>query len=350
MAEDNLSKFKEIIAKLPEDKRKLLYKRLHDMPAAKREAYIKDFTRKYYSEQKKAEPKKTSSAQSIAVGFLAALVIIGLCYFIYVFNKANIDRKFNEMFGMPEEETIDTSPDGNTIMGPEPRHFPTDTPTPVPTTPTPPPIPLPDEHPGLSGLVIVIDPGHQAEYNHDQEEVGADTVASKDKATPGAVGVTSGTKEYELTLKYALVMKEYFEACGAEVILTRDSNDVDLSNIDRAQIAIDNDADYFIRLHADSAPDADISGVKVYVPSTGSFASKAKTNGERLAELVADEIGSTSLGVVQTNSYTGLNHADSIKSYQLVIGYLSNSDDDALLGQNDTPYKTAVAVAEFIVE
>ena len=203
-------------------------------------------------------------------------------------------------------------------------------------------------YPHDDDLVIVIDPGHQAEYNHEQEEVGADTVASKDKATPGAVGVTSGTKEYELTLKYALVMKEYFEACGAEVILTRDSNDVDLSNIDRAQIAIDNDADYFIRLHADSAPDADISGVKVYVPSTGSFASKAKTNGERLAELVADEIGSTSLGVVQTNSYTGLNHADSIKSYQLVIGYLSNSDDDALVTDSETPYKTAVAISEFL--
>lgn len=350
MAEDNLSKFKEILSKLPEDKRKLLYKRLHDMPASKREAYIADFTKKYYTEQKKTEPVKTSSAQSIAVGLLAALVIVGLGYFIYVFNKATIDRKFNEMFGMPAEETISTSPDGNPIMGPEPRRFPTDTPTPIPTTPTPSPVPVPDEHPDLSGLVIVIDPGHQKEYDYGQEEVGAGTSAYKDRGTPGAVGVTSGVKEYELTLKYALVMKDYFEGCGAEVILTRDSSDVNISNIERAQIAIDNDADYFIRIHADSAPDAEISGVKVYVPDTGSYASNADTNGERLAEIVADEIGSTSLGVVQSNSYTGLNHADSVKSYQIVVGYLSNADDDALLGQNDTPYKTAVAVAKFIVE
>ena len=350
MAEDKLEKFKEILSKLPEDQRKLLYKRLHAMPADKREAYIEDFTKKYYIEQKKKEPANTSGVQSIAVGLLAALVIVGFCYFVYVFNKANIDRKFNEMFGMPAEETFDTSPDGNSIMGPEPRHFPTDTPTPVPTAPVPTQVPIPVDHPDLSGLVIVIDPGHQEEYDYEQEEVGAGTDAYKDKATPGATGVSSGVKEYELTLKYAMVMKEYFEGCGAEVILTRDSNDVNLSNIDRAQIAIDNEADYFIRIHADSAPDADISGVKVYVPATGSYASNADTNGERLAEVVADGIGSTSLGVVQSNSYTGLNHADSIKSYQLVVGYLSNFDDDLLLIQEDTPYKTAVAVAEFIVE
>ena len=350
MPEDNLTKFKEILSKLPEDKRKLLYKRLHDMPASKREAYIDDFTKKYYVEEKKKETAKSSPVQSVAVGLLAALVIVGLFYFIYAFNKTKMDRKFNEMFGMPAEDTIDTSLDGNGIMGPEPKRFPTDTPTPVPTTPTSSPIPLPEDHPDLSGLVIVIDPGHQQEYNYELEEVGAGTAAEKEKATPGATGINSGTKEYELTLKYALTMKAYMEACGAEVILTRDSNDVDLSNIDRAQIAIDSNADYFIRIHADAAPDAEIRGVKVYVPETGKYASNADTNGERLAEIVADGIGSTSLGVIQSNSYTGLNHADSVKSYQLVVGYLSNSEDDALLGLPDTPYKTAVAVAEFIVE
>ena len=48
--------------------------------------------------------------------------------------------------------------------------------------------------------------------------------------------------------------------------------------------------------------------------------------------------------------YTGLNHADSVKSYQLVVGYLSNSDDDSVLILDDTPYKVAVAVSEFLGE
>ena len=347
MAESDIAKFKQILSKLPEDKRKLLYKRLHDMPASKREAFIADFTKKYYQEPKKTE-KKSSSIQSIGLGILAALLIVGVLYFIYAFNKENIDKGFNQMLGMPADETFSTENGDSGIMGPEPGHFPTDTPTPVPASPTPSPMPIPDDHPDLTGLVIVIDPGHQQDYDYEMEEVGGGSSADKEKATPGAVGVNSGTKEYELTLEYALVMKEYLEGCGATVILTRETNDVDLSNIERAQIAIDNNADFFIRLHADSAPDESISGVKVYVPSTGSYSSTAAADGKALADRVAEEIGSTSLGSVQSNMYTGLNHADSIKSYQLVVGYLSNSSDDALLGLEDTAYKTAVAVAEFI--
>ena len=138
------------------------------------------------------------------------------------------------------------------------------------------------------------------------------------------------------------------EGCGAKVILTSDSNDADISNIERAKIATDNKADCFIRLHADSAPESDIKGVKVYVPSTGSYSKNAVKEGKKLADLVAEQIGSTSLGVVQSNMYTGLNYADSVKSYQLVVGYLSNSDDDALVTDSETPYKTAVAISEFL--
>lgn len=348
MAEENLSKFKEILDKLPENKRKLLYKRLHDMPASKREAYIDEFTKKYYIEPEKTEKKKDSSIQSILVGVLAALAIVGLFYFVYVFNKTAMDKKFNQMFGMPADETFASSTDESGIMGPEPRHFPTDTPTPVPAEATPTPVPVPIDHPDLTGLVIVIDPGHQQDYNHELEEIGSGTPAEKEKATPGTTGVSSGIKEYELTLEYALVMKSYLEGCGATVILTRDSNDVNISNSERAQIALDNNADYFIRLHADAAPTEDVSGVKVYVPSTGEYASSAASEGARLAQTVADAIGSSSLGVVQSNMYTGLNRADSIKSYQLVIGYLSNSTDETLLGAEGTAYKTAAAVADFL--
>ena len=347
MPEDNKAKFKQILSGLPEDKRKLLYKRLHNMPESEREAYIDGFVKKYYSKPPKQAQQK-NAAQSIILGILSAFVIIGVLYFIYVFNKQKIDNRFNEMFGLQTEDTISTGDDGSGIEGPAPRHFPTDTPTPVPATPTPSPVPIKEDHLDLSGLVIVIDPGHQAEPDTELEESIPGTTAEKEKATTGAVGIDSGAKEYEITLQYAIVMKEYLEGCGAEVILTRSTNEENISNIERARIATDNKADYFIRLHADSAPDSEIHGVKVYVPSTGKFASSASSDGKKLAETVASEIGSTSLGAVQSNMYTGLNHADSVRSYQLVIGYLSNSSDDALINSEETAYKTAVAVSEFI--
>lgn len=394
MNEENLARFKQILSKLPEEKRKLLYERLHSLPQSEREAFISEFLKKYSERNKphKASPsakktpdKKSSSNKPVSkaaspakkepvrekpkratinkvqepapkkdnvhsffLGILIALIIVGSLYFIYVFNKERIDGRFNEMFGMTETETSETSSGLEAIMGPEPKVFPTDTPTPVPSTPTPSPVPVEDDHPDLTGLVIVIDPGHQKDFDYDKEESIPGTNADKERGTPGATGIDSGNKEYELTLQYAIVMKEYLESCGAEVILTRESNDVSISNIERAEIAVDNNADYFIRLHADAAPDSDIRGVKVYVPSTGKYASSSSEEGKSLADTVADAIGSSSLGVIQSNMYTGLNHADSVKSFQLVIGYLSNSEDDALLGNEDTAYKVAVAVSEFL--
>lgn len=346
--QDDISKFKKLISKLPENKKKLLYKRLQAMPPTQREAFISDYIKKYYVEEKKPAGKK-NIFQSIILGFLIAFFIIGLCYFIYVFNKQKLDNKFNEMLGMPEETAV-TDVEDSGIEASDVKHFPTDTPTPQPATPTPTPVPVADDHPDLSGLVIVIDPGHQMEPDSELEEAIPGTSAEKERATSGSTGVNSGTKEYELTLEYAMVLKSYLEGCGAEVILTRTENDVNISNIERAQIAVDNEADYFIRIHADSAPDSDISGVKVYVPSTGEYSSSIRSDGEELADTVADAIGSESLGVVQSDMYTGLNHADSVKSFQLVVGYFSNSDDDALLNKKDTPYKVAVAVSEFLGE
>ena len=299
-------------------------------------------------EVKEPPTTKEASLHSVAIGAIIALIIVGLGYFIYLFNKTSIDKKFNQMFGMPDE-TFATTPSSLGIEGSEPsRQFPTDTPTPIPPTPTPKPVTLKEDHPDLKGKVIVIDPGHQAEANMEKENAIKNSFAEKDKATTGAVGVDSGAKEYEVTLTYAQVLKEYLEGCGAKVILTRDSNEANISNIERAKVATDNNADYFIRLHADSAPDSEISGVKVYVPSTGKYSKSAVKEGNKLAELVAKEIGSTSLGTVQSNMYTGLNYADSVKSYQLVIGYLSNSNDDAIITNSETPYKVAVAISEFM--
>ena len=429
MPGDNIARFKQILSKLPEEKRKLLYERLHNMPQSEREAFIVEFIKKYDARKhehstinsqtpasrstaqrsgssQKSEKQKHSNLQknsghdkssgaskkpspvqrtqskkthdpenveaphrvsaprkhidieepapkrnsslSVVIGILVALVIVGAMYFVYLFNKNNIDSRFNEMFGMPPSETTETSSGLEEIMGPEPKHFPTDTPTPVPVTPTPSPVPVNSDHPDLTGLVIVLDPGHQQDYDYAKEESIPGTTADKDRATPGAVGVDSGIKEYELTMEYSIIIKEYLEACGAEVILTRESNDVNISNIERAAVATDNNADCFIRIHADSTPDSEIKGVKVYVPATGKYSSSASEDGNKLAETVADAIGSSSLGSVQSNMYTGLNHADSVRSYQLVIGYLSNSDDDALLGKEDTAYNVAVAISEFL--
>lgn len=224
---------------------------------------------------------------------------------------------------------------------------PTDSPTPTPT-PGPTPVPLAEDAPDLAGLIIVIDPGHQQETDEERETVASWMSADKPRCTSGCEGVATGVHEYEITLNYSLFLKNYLEQCGATVYLTRTENDVNISNQERAFVAVANDADVFIRLHADAANDSLTSGVKVYVPDSGDYTSSLSGWGNALGNAVAEAEGLEFRGCSATYNYTGLNYANTIPSFQIVLGYLSNSDDEALLLQEDNQFQVASAIADFL--
>ena len=116
-------------------------------------------------------------------------------------------------------------------------------------------------------FVIVIDPGHQAKANLEQEPIGPDARETKYKVTGGTTGVVTGKPEYVLTLEAANLLKAHLEKKGFQVILTRTSHDVDISNQERAEIANRHGADLFVRLHADGSESAETSGFSVLVPA-----------------------------------------------------------------------------------
>lgn len=216
--------------------------------------------------------------------------------------------------------------------------------------PTPTPIEIKEDAPDLTGLVIVIDPGHQAETDDTEETLFPGATVGKPRCTSGAVGVDINTKEYEVTLEIALATKAYLEACGASVILTRETNDVNLSNQERADIAVAASPDIFIRIHADSVSDSEVSGVIAYVPDSGNYIETDKKLADSLGTLVAEAQGIEYLGCFSTNAYTGLNYSTSVKSVQLVVGFLSNSEDEARLNDDSNTYEIAAAIAEFCGE
>ena len=115
-------------------------------------------------------------------------------------------------------------------------------------------------------FVIVIDPGHQAKANLEQEPIGPDARETKYKVTGGTTGVVTGKPEYVLTLEAANLLKAHLEKKGFQVILTRTSHDVDISNRERAEIANRHGADLFVRLHADGSESSTTSGFSVLVP------------------------------------------------------------------------------------
>ena len=301
---------------------------------------------------------RRSRAPAVIILSVLALIVAGALSYIFVLSKDPAFTAFTSKLGIPvpaettEVTTTETEATTETTAAPTATPSPTPSPTPVPTeapapteAPTPTPMELKSNAPNLKGIKVVIDPGHQmtTDYRKEQYKKGATT--GKARATSGAVGVVTGQKEYELTLDTALMLKEYLEKCGATVILTRTENDVNISNKQRAAIAVKNKPTLFIRLHADSLSNKTVKGVRVYIPRLGKLNKAA--NGNKLGKLVAKAAGTTFRGTKATNQYTGLNFASSVRSYQIVLGYLSNEEDDKRLADPNNRYEMCAAIATF---
>ena len=305
---------------------------------------------------------RKSRAPAVIILSLLALIIAGALSYIFVLSKNPAFAAFTSQLGIPVPAQSAAVTTAETVATTESTAEPTATPTPTPvpteapeetTTeapapteiPTPTPIELKSNAPNLKGIKVVIDPGHQMTTDYKKEPYKKGATTGKFKATSGATGVVTGQKEYELTLETALMLKEYLEKCGATVILTRTENDVNISNKQRANIAVKNKPTLFIRLHADHLSNKSVKGVRVYIPKSGKLNKTA--NGNKLGKLVAKAAGTTFRGTKATNQYTGLNYASSIRSYQIVLGYLSNEEDDKRLADPNNRYEMCAAIATF---
>ena len=300
-------------------------------------------------------PKKKPVA-AIVISIAAALIVgCGLLYAL-VLSKNPSFQAFTSKLGIPvattSEETTAAVTESETSALPTPTPEPiattetTPPPTPTPTeVPTPTPIQLKENAPDLKGIKVVIDPGHQEKTDYKKEQFKKGTKNGKPRCTSGTVGVATKQKEYELTLDTALMLKEYLEKCGATVILTRTENNVNISNKERAALAVKNKPTLFIRLHADAGNTSSVKGVKVYIPKSGKLNKAA--DAKKLGKLVASAGKTKFIGVKATNQYTGLNFASSIRSYQIVLGYLSNAEDDKRLADPENRYEMVAAIATF---
>ena len=228
---------------------------------------------------------------------------------------------------------------------------PTETPTPEPTaTPTPTPATGIGQSDELAGMVIVIDPGHQLHGNYDTELVAPWSDERKAKVSSGTSGVSTGRPEYAVNLEIGLIVRDYLEEMGARVIMCRTENDVDISNIERAKIATDNNADVFLRLHCDSSESSEARGIGVFVCSRGELADKQVTWGNWLGNSLADSTGSRFRGCTANDTYSGLNWATSVPSFLLEMGFMSNAEDDRLLSDPTYQKQIAKGIADFCIK
>lgn len=230
---------------------------------------------------------------------------------------------------------------------------PTPTPSPTPTnTPTPTPSPTPSPTPTEVPRLVVIDPGHQAKGNYATEPNGPGSTEMKAKVSSGTQGVSTGIPEYKLTLAVSFMLKEELEARGYQVIMTRETHDIDISNVERAIIANEAKADAFIRVHADSSTNSSAKGVMTICQTQKNpYNAEWYEESYQLSKLVLDEVvaatGAKKRYIWETDTMTGINWT-TVPTTILEMGFMSNPEEDELMATDEYRRKIAVGVANAI--
>ena len=206
--------------------------------------------------------------------------------------------------------------------------------------------------------VIVIDAGHQRRGDSNKEPIGPGASQTKAKVTTGATGISTGNLESAINLEVALKLQKKLEDSGYQVIMVRTSQDVNISNQQRAEIANKNNAGAFIRLHCNSDDSSSIHGTLTMAPSESNpYCSQIATASQRLSKTVVNSIcnqtGSKNRGVIITDVMNGFKVNDIYQRSDLTgfnwskvpvvlveMGFMSNPDEDRLLG--DSTYQDKI--------
>jgi len=224
--------------------------------------------------------------------------------------------------------------------------------------------PLVPRKPG--GAVIVLDPGH----------------GGRD---PGAIG-RGGTREKDVTLAVCRAIRQALAGTPHAVVLTREG-DTTLALADRVEIAHRHDADLFVSVHADAAPNSRARGLSAYTLSeqaSDAFARAIAEQENAVDELYGIDLSGTdshtaailldlALRIAREDSHRAQRHivegvahdwhllenpkrsanfavlrSGEIPSVLVETGFLSNAEDERLLADAAARRRVAAALAREI--
>lgn len=234
------------------------------------------------------------------------------------------------------------------------KEAPSEVPVPPVSEETVSPSPVPEDTPDVpdppAAKVVVIDAGHQASTNTEQEPIGPGAAETKMKVSGGTAGAATGIPEYQLTLTVSQLLREELEGRGYDVVMVRETSNVDLSNRQRADVANQSGGDIFLRIHANGSENPTVQGAMTLCPTPqspypiGALYDQCRLLSDCVLDGLTAATGATRQAVWETGVMSGINWCE-IPVTIVEMGYQSNPQEDILLNSPDYQEKIVDGLA-----
>ncbi|MDB0438732.1 N-acetylmuramoyl-L-alanine amidase [Clostridioides difficile] len=202
-------------------------------------------------------------------------------------------------------------------------------------------------------FLICIDPGHQGKGDSNLEPVAPGSSSQKARVSSGTEGIATKKAEYVLNLEASVVLKNILESKGYNVIMTRETHDVNISNSERAILANEKKADMVVRIHADSLNNSSKTGASILVPEKdGKYTAPIYEDSNKCAEFIKtnmEQAGIQINGIVQRGDLTGFNWSK-VPAVLVEMGFMSNYNEDQMMSNPEYQRKMMQCVADGLDE
>ena len=200
--------------------------------------------------------------------------------------------------------------------------------------------------------LIAIDPGHQERGNFGQEPIGPGASEMKTKVAGGTKGTSTGVPEYQLTLDVSLKLRDILKDKGYRVLMIRETNDVDITNSERAKMANEADADVFVRIHANGSESSSANGAMTICqtssnPYNSELYEKSRSLSQKVLDAYTEATGIRKERVWETDTMSGINWC-TVPVTIIEVGYMTNPEEDEKMQDPDFQELMAEGITEGI--